>query len=309
MKIFPRFAFLIIGFVSLTAWAEVTNPVPATFHDCKGCPEMVVVPPGINWVGLGRNGAHEVTISKSFALSKTEVTQAQWRAVMGKNPSGFSQCGENCPVETVSWSDVQLFIEKLNAKTGKVYRLPSESEWEYACRAGELDKYCGSHDADDVAWQAGNSSQTHPVASKQANAWGLYDMSGNVYEWVADRWHKSISDLPTDGSAWQSGDESYHVVRGGAYNDSSRHVESRQRNYYRTDYRGSSIGFRLAKSDATPVSNDKPLVDDSLDSRDVPADITSPVAKKLRELQVLKNEGVLTQDEYLKKKKQLLDQF
>ena len=125
-----------------------------------------------HWVSVG-----------AFELGETELTQRQWKAVMGwsisgNNPSGFKNC-DDCPVERVSWNDVQKFIQKLNQKTGKRYRLPSEAEWEYACRAGGWHKYCGSDDVESVAWYIENDGyKTHPVGQKQANAWGLYDMSG-----------------------------------------------------------------------------------------------------------------------------------
>ncbi|MBQ3247459.1 MAG: SUMF1/EgtB/PvdO family nonheme iron enzyme, partial [Alistipes sp.] len=137
--------------------------------------------------------AHSVTVS-NFYIGKYEVTQAQWEAVMGKNPSRFK--GDNLPVERVSWNDIQKFIEKLNAKTGKRYRLPTEAEWEYAARGGNQSKgykYSGSNDIGSVAWYTDNSSSpTHPVGQKQPNELGLYDMSGNVYEWCSD-WHGSYS--------------------------------------------------------------------------------------------------------------------
>jgi formylglycine-generating enzyme required for sulfatase activity len=112
-------------------------------QDCNDCPEMIVIPAGSFEMGEAGH-THHVTIAKPFAIGKYEVTQAQWQAVMGKNPSYFRQCGGNCPVEQVSWDDIKQFIRKLNQKTGKKYRLPSESEWEYACRAGGRNEYCGS---------------------------------------------------------------------------------------------------------------------------------------------------------------------
>lgn len=155
--------------------------------DCTTCPEMIVISSGEFIMGYrssveksGRN----VSVN-AFALGKTEVTQRQWRAVMGSNPSKFSSCGEDCPVEQVSWDGAQEFIKKLNAMTGKQYHLPSATEWEYACRAGGQQEYCGSDILDKVGWYEANSEDTtHPVARKQPNAFGLYDMSGNVMEWL-----------------------------------------------------------------------------------------------------------------------------
>jgi formylglycine-generating enzyme required for sulfatase activity len=131
---------------------------------------------------------HKVTLS-SFKISKYEVTQAQWKAVMGTNPSNFKGC-DNCPVEQVSWNDTQTFLKKLNELTGKKYRLLSEAEWEYAARGGNKSKgykYAGSNSLNNVAWHNGNSGKkTHPVGQKQPNELGLYDMTGNVYEWCQD---------------------------------------------------------------------------------------------------------------------------
>lgn len=157
---------------------------------------------------MGENDDLRRVTLKSFALGRTEVTQAQWQAVMGGNPSKFiGECGNNCPVEYVNWEDAQEFVRRLNAKTGKVYRLPSEAEWEYACRAGGRDEYCGGNNLDAVGWYRGNSSgKTQAVAGKQANAWGLYDMNGNVWELTQDCWSERHSGAPNDGTVRAGGD-------------------------------------------------------------------------------------------------------
>ena len=129
---------------------------------------------------------HRVTLTREYYMQTTEVTQGQWRKVMGSNPSKFTNCGDNCPVEKVSWEDCQQFIQKLNGMEGtRKYRLPTEAEWEYAARAGTTGAYAGDLDA--MAWYDDNSGgKTHAVGGKSPNAWGLYDMHGNVYEWCQD---------------------------------------------------------------------------------------------------------------------------
>jgi formylglycine-generating enzyme required for sulfatase activity len=173
---------------------------------------------------------HQVTISKSFYMGKYPVTQAQWQAVMGTNPSYFKNC-DQCPVENVSWNDAQEFIRKLNAlNDGHTYRLPSEAEWEYACRAGTTtafsfgDSLSSTQANFDGEYPYGNASKgeykqkTVPVGSYQPNAFGLYDMHGNVWEWCEDIYADSYEGLPTDGSANMSkGDSSLRVLRGGGW--------------------------------------------------------------------------------------------
>lgn len=171
---------------------------------------------------------------KNYAMGKYEVTQSQWEAVMGSNPSNYKDCGDTCPVENVSWNDTQEFIQKLNDHTGQQYRLPSEAEWEYACRAGSQQEYCGSDNIDSVAWYDGNSgNKTHPAGQKQANAWGLYDMSGNIWEWVQDCYE---------------GDCAKRVLRGGSWNNYPQGARAAFR--FRNDpaFRFSDFGFRLART-------------------------------------------------------------
>jgi formylglycine-generating enzyme required for sulfatase activity len=160
---------------------------------------------------------HRVTIREGFYMGKYEITQAQWQQVIGNNPSNFKGC-DQCPVEEVSWNDAHDFIKKLNAMNdGYTYRLPSEAEWEYACRAGTINDYAG--DLDSLAWYRKNSDgKTHPVGQKQANAFGLYDMHGNVEEWCEDYWHEFYYRAPIDGSVWLTGGESNsRVLRGGSW--------------------------------------------------------------------------------------------
>lgn len=227
------------------------------FRDCGDCPEMVVIPAGsFDMGGSGSNESpvHRVSV-RSFAMGRTEVTQGQWRAVMGSNPSGFSTCGADCPVERVSWNDAQEYVRKLSAQTGKSYRLPSEAEWEYACRAGGRHEYCGGDHLDAVGWYGahatptGNSGKTtNPVARKQANAFGLYDMSGNVWEWTEDCWNASYNGAPGDGSAWTTGECSVgRVLRGGSWYFIPQVARAAYRNRSDASNRVGSIGFRLAR--------------------------------------------------------------
>ncbi|KAF0205884.1 MAG: hypothetical protein FD173_657 [Gallionellaceae bacterium] len=210
-------------------------------------PVMITLPAGNFDMGSKENmPVHRVTFKHSFAISKTEVTQEQWRAVMGNTSVLSDSCGKNCPVEKVSWNDAQIFIQKLNAKTGRTYRLPSEAEWEYACRAGKKQEFCGSDNADSVAWYGENSGSTvHPVATKQANAFGLHDMSGNALEWVEDSYHHDYRGAPTNGDAWQ-GDGSMRVVRGGSRSDGVLSVRATTRDSFEPEYRFVGFGFRLA---------------------------------------------------------------
>ncbi len=236
----------------------------AGFKDCEGCPEMVVIPPGS--FDMGSNDGednempvHRITFTKPFAMGKTEVTQTQWSLIMGNEPSRFFNCGGNCPVEQVSWDDAQTFIRKLNAKTGEQYRLPSEAEWEYAARAGGNAAYPwgkqASHEyanyGDDeccmgLALGRDKWMDTAPVGSFPANAFGLYDMIGNVWEWVEDGYHESYAGAPIDGSAW-SGDGSVHVVRGGSWNFNPEFVRVSIRSRFNPEIRINSIGFRLVR--------------------------------------------------------------
>lgn len=226
----------------------------SVFKDCPGCPEMVVIPGGSFEMGSrndikGRvTNKHHVSVDKAFALGRTEVTQGQWKAVMGENFSQFIGCGDSCPVENVSWSDAQKFIQQLNIRTGKQYRLPVEAEWEYACRAGGENTYCGSDSPDTVLWHEGNSNgTTHPVGQKQANAFGLYDMSGNVWEWMEDSHYNSNSDTSNKSSLWQS-ERGLRPIRGGGWNDKPFHSNAASRMMNKLTFRSRYIGFRLART-------------------------------------------------------------
>ena len=189
---------------------------------------------------------HQVCV-RDFEIGKTEVTQREWEAVMGDNPSRFKN-GDNYPVESVSWTDVQGYLAKLNRKTGQNYRLPTEAEWEYACRGGAAgSRYCGGNDVDRVAWYGGNSNgQTHPVGRKVANGYGLYDMSGNVWEWTCSMYinnyngaEQECANKDTTGPL---------AVRGGSWFNQPDVVRSALRIGNGPSHRDNDQGFRLARS-------------------------------------------------------------
>ncbi|MFN7557353.1 SUMF1/EgtB/PvdO family nonheme iron enzyme [Microcystis sp.] len=191
---------------------------------------------------------HQVQVN-SFAIGKYPVTQAQYEAVMGTNPSYFKNNPQN-PVEKVSWNDAQAFCQKLSQITGKTYRLPTEAEWEYACRAGTTTRYYFGDDANqlgDYAWHKGNSqAKTHPVGQKKPNAWGLYDMSGNVLEWCEDDSPCNYIGAPTDGSAWLTDEHDYPRLRGGSWYVDPYVCRSACRiSGYRRDDGSSGSGFRV----------------------------------------------------------------
>ncbi|MCP4688416.1 MAG: SUMF1/EgtB/PvdO family nonheme iron enzyme [Desulfobacterales bacterium] len=190
---------------------------------------------------------HRVTLGKGFYIQTTEVTQGQWRAVMGKNPSHFKKCGADCPVERVSWNDARVFIKKLNRRVGSsACRLPTEAEWEYASRAGgEPDDFSGDADVDRVAWYSENSiGKPHPVGKKAPNALGLYDMSGNVWEWCGDWYGEHPADAVVDPAGPSLG--SYRVRRGGSWYTDAMDCRSSNRDRRKPDYRMNGVGLRLA---------------------------------------------------------------
>ena len=188
---------------------------------------------------------HSVTLS-GYYIGKTEVTQALWKAVMGSNPSSFK--GDNLPVELVSWNDCQEFIRKLNSLTGQHFRLPTEAEWEFACRGGNNSrgyKYSGSNYIDNVAWYWDNSGEkTHPVATKSPNELGIYDMSGNVWEWCADWYEHYSSGAQTNPKGPNSG--SLRVYRGGSWLYDAGCCRSSFRDYDYPTFRYGYLGLRLA---------------------------------------------------------------
>ena len=201
---------------------------------------------------------HRVIISKPFYIQTTEVTQGQWAAVMGNNPSYFIDCGMDCPVEEISWNQVQVFIQKLNTQTGKNYRLPTEAEWEYACRAGTTNSfYFGRCLTTDQANYDGDypisgctigkdREKTLPVASFEPNALGLYDMHGNVREWCQDWYGDYPSETVADPVGPVAADT--RVLRGGSWNNLAKYCRSADRDSGAPGERSLIYGFRLARS-------------------------------------------------------------
>jgi formylglycine-generating enzyme required for sulfatase activity len=234
--------------------ASRNSPANTQGHPAE--PEMVFVQGGTFRMGCtgeqhscedDEKPVHEVAVS-SFYMGKYEVTQAQWKTLMGSNPSYFK--GGNLPVENVSWNDAQMFIERLNAATGKQYRLPTEAEWEYAARGGNKSKgnvYSGSNFVENAAWMTINSGgATHPVGTKMANELGIYDMSGNVYEWCYDWYGSYPASAQNDPTGTSSG--SNRVLRGGSWNTYAGGCRVAYRNYNSPGASGFDLGFRVACS-------------------------------------------------------------
>jgi formylglycine-generating enzyme required for sulfatase activity len=221
---------------------------------------MVSIPAGTFMMGNSNNSVeqpvHEVTL-QSFEIGAYEVTQAQYETVMGFNPSHFQEVNgylgtENNPAEQVSWSEAREFCTRLSAQTGRTFTLPSESQWEYACRAGSTGAWSFG-DWENLlglyAWYFPNSGmKTHPVGKKLPNAWGLYDMHGNVSEICLDSWHDSYAGAPADGSAWEPESGTDKVHRGGGWTGYASGCRSDSRSSSNLDYGDEIMGFRLAAS-------------------------------------------------------------
>jgi len=246
-----------VTFLMILLWPQHTNlirnaSIPSSVLD-EISQNMLYVEGGTFMMGNGDRGvlysnytpSRKVTVN-SFYISKYEVTQKQWETVIGKNPSKFK--GENLPVETVSWNDAQEFILKLNTLTGKKYRLPTEAEWEYAARGGNQNRaymYSGSNDLKDVAWYNYNSrDSTHPVGEKSPNELGLYDMSGNVWEWCYDWFGNYNSNTQTNPQGPSSG--SFRLLCGGGWSSDSQCCHPAYRGFIEPSSGDSVSGFRLA---------------------------------------------------------------
>jgi formylglycine-generating enzyme required for sulfatase activity len=238
---------------------------PRAVHDTTSGIDLVLIPAGRFVMGsppsvAGREPQelqHRVWLTRPFYLGTSEVTQAQWQRVMGANPSHFSGCGPSCPVERVAYDDVQAFLARLNAAGGPVFRLPTEAEWEYACRAGGEAPFghrasLGAADANINgrypygAPVASESTGTRPAGSYPPNPWGLVDMSGNVWEWTAD-WHCPYPkrDVRDPMGGCQS---AHRVIRGGSWKFDGNSARCSLRYTHRPQDRGFSLGFRVARA-------------------------------------------------------------
>ncbi|MEI7635757.1 MAG: formylglycine-generating enzyme family protein [Syntrophus sp. (in: bacteria)] len=259
-----KFAFMaVVVLLTLSCFipdSMAQNKGAGTFTSPTIGAKFVLIPAGTFMMGSpsGESGRdsdespqHRVTISRPFYLQTTEVTQGQWKRIMGSNPSNFSSCGDDCPVKQVSWNDVQDFIGRLNRMegTGK-YRLPTEAEWEYSARAGTTTRFYSGANDDDLS-SAGwcgyySEDKTHPVGKKTPNVWGLYDMHGNVGEWCQD-WY---SNYPTGGVTDPDGPSSgsYRVFRGGSWLDAAGRCRAASRGDGAPGLRYDTLGFRLLRT-------------------------------------------------------------
>ncbi len=270
-------AFFIPALLGLFAVASAQLPhtgdsAPSpneTFQDCDECPKMIVVPSGSFTMGsrarergpANERPRHRVRIDYQFAVGVYEVTFDEWYACLDAGGCGNylpdipddSWDRGNRPVINVNWEDAQSYVRWLSARTGKTYRLLSEAEWEYVARAGTETAYSwGDSIGVNRANCSGCGSQwdgkmTAPVGSFAANAWGVYDMHGNVWEWVQDCWNDSYVGAPSDSSAWESGDCSEHVIRGGSWGEVPRNLRSAYRYGMNTEYRFRFLCFRVVR--------------------------------------------------------------
>lgn len=239
------FSLLLLALVAGLAAAQAPS-----FKDCSECPEMRPLPAGSFQMGapMPANAAPVHTVSlRAFAIGKHEVTQGEWKAVMGANPSKAVACGDACPVENVNWFDAQEFVKRLGARTGKRYRLPSEAEWEYACRAGQPTDFCGGDEPPRLAWVGDEHGGPHPAGQKQANAWGLYDMSGNVWEWTQDCTHADYQGAPADGAAWEEADCKSRILRGGSWLSGPQYSRATLRFGFTPKFRAGDFGLRVVR--------------------------------------------------------------
>ena len=246
---------ILSGSLGCAALGNALRPPPPIFKDPTTGMALVRVPGGCYQMGNVFDGggpeekpAHEVCLG-DFYVGQHEVTQGEWKAVMGSNPSEHASCSDACPVEMVSWDDVQAFLARLNARSaGGQYRLPTEAEWEYAARSGgKREKYSGgSDDVGQVAWYLWNAEGPHPVGTRAPNGLGLHDMTGNVWEWTADWYGEAYYAASPRQSPTGPATGDRRVVRGGSYANEAFDVRACYRNFLPPDHRSGSKGFRLA---------------------------------------------------------------
>jgi formylglycine-generating enzyme required for sulfatase activity len=246
------------------------NPLPqkiepgTIFRECADCPEMMIVPAGSFMMGAaeGEGGAHgdegplhEVRIETPFAIGRFEVTYAEWDACVAANGCNYSPQDRgwgrgNLPVTYANWVDIQSYLMWLSSLTGHHYRLPSEAEWEYAARAGSPSSFSWGEKmvngyANCAGCGAASGDRTMPVGSLKPNAFGLFDMHGNVWEWTADCWNGSFANAPRNGTAWNVGDCDFRVLKGGAWGHEPNDLRSARRVKDKLDLRSGRRGFRV----------------------------------------------------------------
>jgi len=214
--------------------------------------QFIWVPSGCFWMGndhadSDESPKHKRCFKQGFWMGQTEMTQTQWESLMGSNPSAFQRCGSNCPVESVSWHAVQTLLEKLNKQEQGVFKLPTEAQWEYACRdGGRKQAYCGGDSLGKMAWYKNNAQgKTHPVAEKKPNGLGLYDMNGNVGEWVADWYGPYVSKKSESDS--DTVNPSFRVRRGGSWRNEGKLMRSTYRSYFPPALSSYNLGVRLIR--------------------------------------------------------------
>ena len=236
------------------------NTAAADSSKSKNIDGMVFIKGGCFQMGdsfgdgyAGERPVHEVCVN-DFYIGEAEVTQGEWKVFMAEN-SSVNKWGDNYPVDSVDWEDVQEFIKRLNAKSGKRYRLPTEAEWEYAARSGgRKDKFAGTNDEsvlEEYAWYYKNSdNETHPVKQKKPNALGLYDMSGNVWEWASDLYDGSYYEISPKDNPKGPDNGMYHMLRGGSWYSEAKNVRTTDRYWTKVGGGGTDTlyGFRLAMS-------------------------------------------------------------
>ena len=234
------------------------------FKDCPNCPEMIALSPGQFVMGSAKGDpserpAHRVTLTRPFAIGKFEVTVAQWKECVKagdcKNLPAKADTSDKTPIRDVSWDDAQEYVKWLSRISGQKYRLPTEAEWEYAARAGSTSKYwwgdniiAGKANCKDCGNNAWDSGKPADVGTLEPNPYGIYDMNGNVWEWVDDCWHKNYKGAPANGIAWKKDDCRVRVIRGGSWRNDKSYVHSASRFKYDAYVRYILNGFRVARS-------------------------------------------------------------